>query len=101
MQLKTVQELENAKENNSFNNITISAQTTVKDSAGFLNLVTLNTSPTSAIRFYDNTVSGGTVIATIPGSATAGNSYPFQVHFSTGLTVSSGSANTDITISFR
>jgi len=99
--LKSIQELENARENTSYSNITTSAQTTVKSAAGFLHGVMVNASPTSAVRFYDNTVSGGDTIATIPGSQAAGSWYQFDVRFGTGLTVSSGSADTDVTISFR
>lgn len=81
-------------------NITTSAQTTVKSSAGTLHGVMINSVPTSAIRLYDNTVSGGTQIATIPASIAAGTFYRYDIRFGTGLTISSGSTDTNITISY-
>src|SRR3990167_5777398 len=101
MLLKSIQEIINAQENTSYNNIATSAQTTVKDSPGFLRGVMVNASPTSAIRLYDNTVSGGSTIATIPASVGAGTFYQFGLRFGTGLTVSSGSSDTNITIIYR
>ena len=99
--LRTIQELENARENTSFLNITTSAQTSVKLEAGFLERVLINSTPTSAVRLYDNTVSGGTIIATISASVGAGNNYKIGARFDNGLVVSSGSSDTDITVIYR
>jgi hypothetical protein len=82
----------------SYSNITVSAQTTVKSAAGLIHGVSINTSPTSAGRLYDNTVSGGSVIASYPASVAAGTFYQFDAKFSTGLTVSTGSSDTNITV---
>lgn len=101
LKFRTVQELENARENTSYSNIATSAQTTVKSEAGFLAGVMVNASPTSAIRFYDNTVSGGTTIATIPASVGAGTFYQYGLRFENGLVVSSGSSDTNLTIMYR
>lgn len=87
---------------NSFSNIAVSAQTTVKSAAGFLHAIAVNAQNVSAIRLYDNTVSGGTTIATLPASAqTNGPFYPFDLNFATGLTISTGSSNTDITVMYQ
>ncbi len=83
-------------------NIATSAQTTVKSSPGILFGVMINSSPTSAIRLYDNIVSGGTVIATFPASVAAGTFYgPMPSKLVSGLVVSTGSADTNITILYE
>lgn len=83
-----------------YNNISTSAQTVVKSSAGVLGLVALNATLVSAIRGYDNTVSGGNILFTIPAS-TAATSIRYDVRFSTGLVVSSGAAADNITIMYN
>lgn len=87
---------------NSYSNIALSAQTTVKSGAGFLHGISFNSNNVSGLRLYDNTVSGGTVIATLPTSGmTAGPFFQYDLEFSTGLTISSGSSNTDITVIYQ
>lgn len=87
---------------NSYSNIALSAQTTVKSGAGFLHGITFNSNNISAVKLYDNTVSGGTAIATLPTSGmTAGPFFQYDLNFSTGLTISSGSSNTDITVMYQ
>src|SRR3990167_3751108 len=83
-----------------YNNIITSAQTQVKGSAGILGLVALNSTLVSAIRGYDNTVSGGSILFTIPAS-TAPISIRYDVRFATGLVVSSGAAADNITIMYN
>lgn len=110
MPLISVQEILNAQndadvdmprhEAASYSTITTSAQTTVKSGAGVLFGVTFNAANTSAIRAYDNTVSGGTTILTIPASTAAGTNFRYGLKFSTGLTISSGSSDTNITITY-
>jgi len=68
--LISIQEIQNANwdtdvdaplnDGYSYTNITTSAQTLVKSGAGFLKHIVIGESPTSAVRLYDNTVSGGT-----------------------------------------
>lgn len=85
----------------SYNNIATSAQTVVKSGAGILGGVSINViSLTSAVRLYDNTVSGGTVIATFSAGLSAGF-YPFVARFGTGLVVSSGAGADNLTIMFN
>ena len=108
MPLITVHELLNSQHDSdisvprhyaaSYSSITTSAQTTVKSAAGALMGITMNALNTSAIRCYDNIVSGGTTILTIPASTAAGTNFKYGLKFATGLTVSSGSSDTNITI---
>lgn len=87
---------------NSYVNIALSAQTTVKSGAGFLHGIQFNADNISSVRLYDNTVSGGTVIATIgPSAMTALGFFQYDLNFGTGLTISSGSSNTDITVMYQ
>ena|SRR3990167_904605 len=81
-----------------YQNITTSAQTQVKVGGGWLGGVVLNTTLVSAVRLYDNTVSGTPIIATIPALATAGNFYKYEARLNTGLVVSSGAAADNITV---
>ena len=87
---------------NSYNNITTSAQTTVKSGATFLHGITCNADNISAIRVYDNTVSGGTTVLDLPTSCmTAGPFFQYDAELTTGLTVSTGSTNTNITVIYQ
>lgn len=80
----------------------ISAQTQVKASPGFLHGVLFMSNNVSAVAIYDNTISGGTTLASFPVSAmTAGPWFNFDVNFKTGLVVSSGSANTIMMLSYQ
>ena len=84
-----------------YTNIALSAQTVVKSGAGILHGIAVNSQNISGMKLYDNTVSGGSVIATLTTSAmTGGPFYTFDVNFATGLVVSTGSSNTDITVSY-
>jgi len=87
---------------NTYQNIALSAQTLVKSGAGWLHGIAVNSQNISAMKIYDNVVSGGNVIASLTASAqTSGPWYQFDVNFNNGLVISSGSSNTDITISFQ
>ena len=84
-----------------YNNIATSAQTTVKSGSGILGVVAVNVPIlTSAVRLYDNTVSGGAVIATLAIGVSSG-SYPYYARFVSGLTVSTGAAADNITIMYN
>lgn len=84
----------------SYTNISTSAQTAVKTSPGVLGSVVINSTLTSAVRLYDNVVSGGTQIATIP-AATTGRTFDYNLRFVSGLVVSSGAAADNITIIYN
>lgn len=83
-----------------YTNISTSAQTVIDSSPGLLHGILFNANNISAIALYDNTVSGGTTIATLPTSGL--NSMPFygplDIQYQNGLVVSSGSTNTNITV---
>lgn len=106
--LKSIQELMNGYtdtdtslpvwENGSYRTISTSAQTLVKSGPGALFGIMLNTTLVSAVRLYDNTVSGGTTVLTIPAAAAAGTNYRYGLKFATGLVVSSGAAADNFTI---
>lgn len=87
-------------------NITTLTTTTVKSGAGFLHALTIMTPvASSVITIYDNTAASGTKIGTITLPVTITNqgpiTIPVNVSFSTGLTVVTGTAASDITVSFR
>lgn len=84
-----------------YSSIAVSAQTLVKTGAGTLHGVSVLSNNISAMAFYDNVVSGGTTIFTLPASAMATSTWwQFDTNFSTGLFVSSGSSNTSIVVSY-
>jgi len=82
-------------------NITTSAQTLVKTGAGLLSKIALQSTLVSAVKAYDNTVSGGNVVAYIPASTSAGTIFDYQTRFTTGLIVSSGAGADAINIIFN
>lgn len=89
----------------SYQNITTGATTTVKSGAGLLRGIVINTPVASAtITIYDNTTNSGTKIGTITLGGTLANDmetfYPYDVLFSTGLTLVT-STTTDITVVYR
>lgn len=90
----------------SFGNITTTTTTTLKSGAGYLHSLTINTPvATSIITIYDNTAGSGTKIGTITLPATLLSDGPktaiFNVAFATGLTIVTGTAASDITVSYR
>lgn len=87
---------------NTYVNIATSAQTLVKTGPGFLHGISFNAQNISAVALYDNTVSGGALIATIgPSAQTGGSFYELDLNFNTGLFISSGSTNTNITAIYQ
>lgn len=83
----------------SFNNITTSAQNLIKSGAGVLGAVVVNTTLVSAVRGYDNTVSGGATVFTIAAGQTA-ITLPYKIKLANGLVVSSGAAADNLTIAY-
>lgn len=88
-----------------FSNITTTATTTVKSGAGTLHNVCINT-PTAlaTIVIYNNTAGSGTKIASVTNPASVAGIFPvcakYDVYFSTGLTVVTGVAAQDITVTY-
>lgn len=82
----------------SYAHITTNTTTTVKSGAGTLQNIVIN-NPGSAwvATVYDNTAGSGTVIAVI--SAAAGQTLPYNLRFSAGLTiVTTGTTPGDMTV---
>lgn len=85
-------------------NITAAAPTTtvVKTGAGILHTVTLNKpTATAVITIYDNTAASGTVLGTITVPASPQPvTLTYDITFSTGLTITTATAASDITVSY-
>ena len=87
-----------------FLNITTDATTVVKSGAGVFHTLTLNnaTTATETITIYDNTAASGTKIAsiTVPSSPQP-VTLRYDVVFSNGLTIVTGVAAGDLTVSYQ
>ena len=85
-------------------NITAAAPTTtaVKTGAGILHAITLNKpTATAVITVYDNTAASGTVLATITVPASPQPvTLLYDITFTTGLTITTATAASDITVSY-
>lgn len=85
-------------------NITLAAptDTVVKSNPGVLHAITFNNPvATSVVTLYDNTSATGTVIATITVPAdTEPKTLVYDVAFNTGLTITTATAASNITVSF-
>jgi hypothetical protein len=89
-----------------YSNITTATTTTIKSGAGFLHAITIMTPvANSVITIYDNTAASGNKIGTITLPAAITNqgpiSVPVNVSFTTGLTVVTATAASDLTVSYR
>ena len=83
-------------------NITGTATTVVKATPGFLHAITFNNPvATSVVTLYDNSAASGTKIGTItvPASPQPLTLF-YDIATSTGLTVVTATASSDITISY-
>ena len=85
-----------------YRNITTQTTTICKGGPGFLDKITLNNPvATSVITVFDNTAASGTTIATITVPASPQPvSLHYGVRFTTGLTVLTATASSDITVAF-
>lgn len=87
---------------NTYRNISTQTTTVCKVGPGMLHSITFNTPvATSVITVFDNTAASGTTIATITVPASP-QSYTliFDSRFSTGLTILTATASSDITVNF-
>lgn len=85
----------------SFNHlITSGGNQLIKSGAGLLHTITVNAPRLSGVTLYNNTVSGGTTIGRISADAATGRTFIYDVIFGTGLVVSAGSSDVDLTISY-
>lgn len=87
---------------NAYVNITGQATTVVKAGSGILHMLTFNNPvATSVVTIFDNTAGSGTKIGTITIPASPQPvTILYDVKFSTGLTVVTATASSDITVSF-
>jgi hypothetical protein len=86
----------------SFLNITGQATTVVKTGSGILHAITFNKPvATATVAIYDSTAASGTKIGsiTVPASPMP-VTLTYDAAFSTGLTVVSGTADEDITVTY-
>ena len=90
---------------NSYSRISAQATTVVKAGSGMLHSITISsgTAATATVTVFDNTAGSGTVIFSYTQGAaapTAPVTLIFDVRFNIGLTIVTGVANPDLTVSF-
>lgn len=87
----------------SYKNISTNDNTIVKSGEGILHTLSVNTVGTgSTITVYDNTSAAGVKIATIDSTSAGRTLPPFDLTFSTGLTIATaGTAAADITVTYK
>lgn len=90
---------------NSYSRIATQATTVVKAGPGMLHTITISsgTAATATIQVFDNTAGSGTLIFSYTQGAaapTAPVTLIFDCRFSIGLTIVTGAANPDITVTF-
>lgn len=82
-------------------NITGQATTTIKSGGGILHTICVNTpAATETITIYDNTAGSGTKIGTITVYASTNPCLTYDVNFTTGLTLVTATASSDLTVSY-
>lgn len=82
-------------------NITGQATTTVKSGGGILHTICINTpAATETITIYDNTAASGTKIGTITVFASTNPCLTYDVNFTTGLTIVTATASSDLTVGY-
>ncbi len=86
-----------------YKNITTDTTTVLKAGPGMLHCVTINNpTATEVITIYDNTSATGTKIGTIDVPASPQiSTLCYDVQFGTGLTITTATALSDLTVSFR
>ena len=84
-------------------NIVLAAPTTttVKSGGGILHTVCVNNpAATGTITMYDNTAASGTKIGTITTTGSSYGCFTYDASFSTGLTIVTATAASDITVTY-
>ena len=82
-------------------NITGQATTVVKSGGGILHTICVNTpAATETITIYDNTEASGTKIGTATVFASTNPCLIYDVNFTTGLTLVTATASSDLTVSY-
>lgn len=73
----------------------------IKAVPGFLSGVLVTATASAAMNIYDNaSAASGTIIGTIPATATAGQYYPFNMPALNGITVGVVSGSAGITVAY-
>jgi hypothetical protein len=87
----------------SYKNITTDTTTVLKTGAGVLHTITFNApTATEVVTIYDNGAASGTKIGTITVPASPlPVTLTYDIQFSTGLTVVTATATSDITVAYR
>lgn len=86
----------------SFTNIAATGTTVIKQGAGVLHSICVNTPvATGTLQIYDNTAASGTKIGLLTSFASVSGCFIYDVAFSTGLTAVVATAAPDFTISWR
>lgn len=86
----------------SYSNITTDATTTVKATAGLLHTICVNSpAATETVQIYDSLTATGTKIGLITEFASTNGCFTYDVRFSTGLTIVTGVAAGDLTVSYQ
>ena len=85
-----------------YTNINSQATTVVKSSSGILHCLIINTpTATTTVTMYDNTAASGTKIGTLTiASGQPALSLEYDIEFLNGLTIVTGTANSDITVAY-
>jgi hypothetical protein len=84
-----------------YTHITADTTTTIKSGSGVLHTICINNpTATAVLTAYDNTAASGTEIAIITESSTTQSCFTYDVAFTTGLTILTATATSDITISW-
>jgi hypothetical protein len=82
-------------------NITGQTTTVVKSGGGILHTICVNTpAATETITVYDNTAASGTKIGTVTVFAATNPCLTYDVNFTTGLTIVTATASSDLTVSY-
>jgi hypothetical protein len=86
-----------------YKNITGDGTVTLKSAPGYLHTITFNSpTATEVVTIYDNTAGSGTKIATVTvPSSPQPVTLIYDVTFWAGLTITTATATSDITVSFR
>lgn len=86
-----------------YQNITGQATTTLKAGPGTLHAITFNApTATAVVTIWDNTTNSGTKIGTITvPSSPQPVTLTYDVSFGKGLSITTATASSDITVSFR
>jgi hypothetical protein len=103
---KTNDSITNYPYGHQYQNITTDATTIVKSGSGVLHRIVINTPvASSVITLYDNTTNSGSKIGTITLPATLLSQGPmvaqYELAFTTGLTIVTGTGASDITVVYR